>query len=161
MPSQYDKLGEMLKDALENGAIPQKRMKKESEEYESFAYSEKTSSENGSDIAKDIFVASEPDIIRSYDILELENGTPPDIAKDSYRKLLKKYHPDNIAKFENMQKTAAKKTREIIKAYKILEKWCEYYLKNHTHPNLNLLPLLIYRNSLDFDFRAEALNESR
>jgi dnaJ domain len=141
MPSQYDKLGEMLKDALENGAIPQKRMKKEPEEYESFAYSEKTSSvigknlssENGSDIAKDIFVASEPDIIHSYDILELENGTPPDIAKDSYRKLLKKYHPDNIAKFENMQKTAAKKTGEIIKAYKILEKWFEHCLKNHTH----------------------------
>ena len=140
MPSQYDKLGEMLKDALENGAIPQKRMKKEPEEYESSAYSEKTSSvmdktlssENGSDIAKDIFVASEPDIIHSYDILELENGTPPDIAKDSYRKLLKKYHPDNIAKFENMQKTAAKKTGEIINAYKILEKWFEYCLKNHT-----------------------------
>lgn len=141
MPSQYDKLGEMLKEALENGAIPQKRTKKKSEKSAGSGYSEESSSvfpkppptQNGVDLTECVYVSVSPDIMRAYDILELENGTPPDVTKNSYRRLLKKYHPDNIAKFENMQKTAAKKTGEIVKAYKILEEWfdsCKNALKN-------------------------------
>lgn len=141
MPSQYDKLGEMLKDALENGAIPQKRTKKKSEKSAGSGYSEESSSvfpktpstQNGADLTECVYVSGSPDIMHAYDILELENGTPPDVTKNSYRRLLKKYHPDNIAKFENMQKTAAKKTGEIVKAYKILEEWfdsCKNALKN-------------------------------
>ena len=43
-------------------------------------------------------------------------------VKEAYRKLLKKYHPDNIPDLPFMQDTAARKTREIVDAYRKLIK---------------------------------------
>lgn len=136
MSSQYDKLGEMLKIALESGAIPHKQTERHSTEYAASAPAEEVppvfytlNEENaagaGSADNRQIFVSSDAEVIRAYAALQLENGAPPAQSKDAYRRLLKKYHPDNTAKFENMQKTATKKTDEIIQAYKTLEEWFE------------------------------------
>ncbi|MGP1458372.1 MAG: J domain-containing protein [Treponema sp.] len=140
MSSQYDKLGEMLKDALASGEIPQEQTERKSTEYAANAPADEVppvfSSQKEADVsakeretvnanAERKFVSVEPAVIRAYAVLKLENGAPPERAKDAYRRLLKKYHPDNTAKYENMQKTAAKKTDEVVKAYKTLENWFE------------------------------------
>lgn len=136
MSSQYDKLGEMLKIALEAGAIPHGQTERHSTEYAASAPAEEVppvfymqNEENTSRVksadTEQQFISSNADVIRAYAALQLENGAPPAQSKDAYRRLLKKYHPDNTAKFENMQKTAAKKTDEIIQAYKTLEEWFE------------------------------------
>ena len=136
MSSQYDKLGEMLKIALEAGGIPRGQTERHSTEYAASTPAEEVppvfymqNEENTSGVksadTEQQFISSNADVIRAYAVLQLENGAPPAQSKDAYRRLLKKYHPDNTAKFENMQKTAAKKTDEIIQAYKTLEEWFE------------------------------------
>ena len=64
-----------------------------------------------------------PDALAAYSALGLAAGSPMSAVKKAYRTLLKKYHPDNTAPFENMQRTAAQKTDRIVQAFKVLEDW--------------------------------------
>ena len=64
-----------------------------------------------------------PEALAAYRALGLAAGSPMSAVKKAYRTLLKKYHPDNTAPFENMQRTAAQKTDRIVQAFKILEDW--------------------------------------
>lgn len=60
--------------------------------------------------------------IHLYKIFNLAYGCTLEELKDSYRKLLKKYHPDNFEGFPETQKIAERKTRELISAFnKLLE----------------------------------------
>lgn len=60
--------------------------------------------------------------IHLYKIFNLNYGCTLEELKDSYRKLLKKYHPDNFEGFPETQKIAERKTRELISAFnKLLE----------------------------------------
>ena len=64
-----------------------------------------------------------PEALAAYRALGLAAGSPMSAVKKAYRTLLKKYHPDNTAPFENMQRTAAQKTDRIVQAFKVLEDW--------------------------------------
>ncbi len=64
-----------------------------------------------------------PEALAAYSALGLAAGSPMSAVKKAYRTLLKKYHPDNTAPFENMQRTAAQKTDRIVQAFKVLEDW--------------------------------------
>ena len=102
MSSQYDKLGEMLKIALESGAIPRGQTERHSTEYAASTPAEEVppvfymqNEENTSGVksadTEQQFISSNAEVIRAYAALQLENGAPPAQSKDAYRRLLKKY----------------------------------------------------------------------
>lgn len=114
---QYDRLGEMLSDALENGF---ERYKKRPEKatgpkknQDDEISSEKNTEENTVQHFSDT---------KALKVLGLTEEAEEKDVKEAYRKLLKKYHPDNIPDLPFMQDTAARKTREIVDAYRKLIK---------------------------------------
>ena len=110
---QYDRLGEMLSDALENGF---ERYKKRPEKA------------TGPEKNQDDEIPSEKNTVQHFSdtkalkVLGLTEEAEEKDVKEAYRKLLKKYHPDNIPDLPFMQDTAARKTREIVAAYRKLIK---------------------------------------
>ncbi len=143
MNSQYDKLGEMLKDAIESGSFPEssKKNSDSKNQKEKSKTEEKVKSENqnkpkntNNDEKKEgakgknnhiKYKILDTDIQKSmhlYKIFNLSYGCTKEELKDSYRNLLKKYHPDNFEGFPETQKMAERKTRELISAFnKLLE----------------------------------------
>ena len=134
--SQYDRLGEMLNDALENGfdrynfkadQAEKKDSAKQNIESSSIkndaAFQEKQSvgntEEKKSNTGKNSRVFTDK---ASLNVLGLKESATEDNIKEAYRTLLKKYHPDSVPDFPEMQKTAARRTREIVEAYKKLIK---------------------------------------
>ena len=135
MGSQYDKLGEMLKNAIESGKFPeseknnrkQNRKKTEQENLNRNERKEKFENEKeffnrkGNKKSK-ILDINVQNFIHLYKIFNLNYGCTKEELKDSYRKLLKKYHPDNFEGFPETQKMAERKTQELISAFnKLLE----------------------------------------
>lgn len=102
MTSPYDKLGDLLNEALEKGELnssPQNKnneYKKNKEKDCQFVYKS----------------------IQPYNIFNITPGICFSEIKKVYRNLLKKYHPDNVKNFPQMQKTATEKTTLIVQAYK-------------------------------------------
>lgn len=139
MDSQYDRLGEMLKDAIKSGGIPTNSEKstgekiseekensaeKRNDEKQNFsqrtAKKEKTNRKNNK--KSNIIGGNVQKYIHLYKVFNLNYGCSKDELKESYRKLLKKYHPDNFAGFPETQKIAERKTQELISAFnKLLE----------------------------------------
>ena len=117
--SSYDKLGDLLKDAIDNNEFPKSRQeeKKEQKKYEAEPATETVfETEKKSE-------QTNPKLLKfknEFKILKLEPTDDTYIIKEQYHKLLKKYHPDNVPKLPLVQKTAAKKTQEIVEAYKTL-----------------------------------------
>lgn len=145
MSSQYDKLGEMLKDAIESGNFPKKNSGniqnynknaenlKDNKKEDSLKKNEntKTSEEKNENFQKsniksnkksNISVKSVQKSIHLYKIFNLNYGCTQEELKNSYHNLLKKYHPDNFNGFPEMQKIAQRKTQELIRAYNELIK---------------------------------------
>lgn len=129
MASQYDKLGEMLKDAIESGKFPdEKKSEKQKAEENFFKESkneekkdEKTQDKHRNHNKKyDLLDNGVQKFIHLYKIFNLQPGCSAEELKDSFRKLLKKYHPDNFNGFPETQKMAERKTRELIAAFKKL-----------------------------------------
>lgn len=106
---QYEKFGDLLRDAIENDTLfKEKENKKKYKENEQKT-KEKTINRTSSDL-------------KSLKILNLDEDATETEIKEAYRNLLKKYHPDNIPKYPEMQKTASEKTRKIVEAYRKLIK---------------------------------------
>lgn len=134
MGSQYDKLGEMLKNAIESGKFPESEKNKkqnqqttekeslnQNERREKFENEKKSFYRNNNKKSK-ITDTNVQKIIHLYKIFNLNYGCSKEELKDSYRKLLKKYHPDNFEGFPETQKMAERKTQELISAFnKLLE----------------------------------------
>lgn len=118
--SQYDRLGEMLNEAIENGEIPkaENKNKKTTNESESNKEQEKLSKNNIVKSKKDDLYVQK--YIHLYKIFNLNPDCSIEELRSSYHSLLKKYHPDNIPPFPEMQKTAARKTQELVEAYNLL-----------------------------------------
>lgn len=133
----------MLKDAINSGGIPKNSEKstgeKISEEKENSAekrndekqnFSQRTAKKeknnrknNRKNNKKSNIIGSDVQkYIHLYKVFNLNYGCSKDELKESYRKLLKKYHPDNFAGFPETQKIAERKTQELISAFnKLLE----------------------------------------
>lgn len=145
MSSQYDKLGEMLKDAIESGSFPKNKNdnirnynknaenQKDNGKDDSLKKDEnnKTSEEKHENLQKNntksnkksnILVKNVQKSIHLYKIFNLNYGCTQEELKTSYHNLLKKYHPDNFNGFPEMQKIAKRKTQELIRAYNELIK---------------------------------------
>jgi hypothetical protein len=68
---------------------------------------------------------------RSYTVLGLEPGSSWDEIRDTYRTLIKEWHPDRFQQDTKKHRIAEEKTREITRAYKIL---ADYYRKHGSTP---------------------------
>ena len=141
----YDKLGEMLNEALESGKIPQNEHKPDPEEpvveCEQSEHIE-TNSDSG-------FIFKKKKQIPTGEVIKLHKYTynmqyPPYIQKalttldvaypsvekdisKQYHKLLKQYHPDTqntIQHSQDVQNIRQKTIDEITEAYKIL---CDFF----------------------------------
>lgn len=131
---QYDRLGEMLSDALKNGFECYKPRTHSSEKKHSAKqdlesggqnafFKEKQAVHDSED--KKSAVSGNSKVFTdkpSLDVLGLKAPATEESIKEAYRTLLKKYHPDSVPDFPEMQKTAARRTREIVEAYKKLIK---------------------------------------
>lgn len=118
---QYEKFGDLLRDAIENDTLFKEKENKKKDK-------DTHTSINADSVPKNEQKTKEKTInwtssdLKSLKILNLdENATETEI-KEAYRNLLKKYHPDNIPKYPEMQKTASEKTRKIVEAYRKLIK---------------------------------------
>ena len=125
----------MLKNAIESGKFPeseknsrkQNQQKTEQENLNQNEKKEKFENEKKFSAKKDNKKSKISDInvqnfIHLYKIFNLNYGCTKEELKDSYRKLLKKYHPDNFEGFPETQKMAERKTQELISAFnKLLE----------------------------------------
>lgn len=125
MPSQYDKLGEMLKAAIESGNIPKPEKKSRTEEHSATesSFSKKSSKKSTQESIKKSTKnnLSVQKYIHLFKLFNLNSDCTKEELKSAYHSLLKKYHPDNIKPgFPEMQKTAAKKTQELVEAYNLL-----------------------------------------
>ncbi|MCR5495064.1 MAG: DnaJ domain-containing protein [Treponema sp.] len=107
--NQYDKLGDLLREAIDNPEnLKRKKTKKKPDE---------NKIEN--EILEKLWEEKD---LKWLSKLNLDKNASLEQVKSSYRKLLKKYHPDNIPNYPEMQKTAAEKTRIIVEAYRNLIK---------------------------------------
>ena len=152
MPDMYDKLGEMLNEALESGKIPQNiENDRETDEQKaqdsgnfSFNNDEKPTVNNKKSIknaSKQAFATGEVIKMHKYTYnmqfpLHVQKAlstldiaypfTQKDITKQ-YHKLLKQNHPDTqstIQSSQNVQNNRQKTIDEIVEAYKIL---CDFF----------------------------------
>jgi DnaJ-domain-containing protein 1 len=60
-----------------------------------------------------------------YANLEVEYGADMETVKESYRRLLRKYHPDRFAADSEMEALATELTQEITRAYRAIESYWE------------------------------------
>ena len=138
MTNQFDKLGELLKDAIQNGELEKSnstentqnnKIKKEKSNKNNKENKEKNKEENNenkekifkNNVNKSTFLHSNvQEYLIYYKMFNLKYGCSKEELKNAYRELLKKYHPDNFAGFPETQKIAERKTRELIKSYKKL-----------------------------------------
>ena len=114
---QYDRLGQMLSDALENGFERYKKRPEKATGQEKKQDDEIHSETNAA--AKPVKLFSDT---KALSVLGLTEEASEKDVKEAYRALLKKYHPDNVPDLPLMQDTAARKTREIVEAYRKLIK---------------------------------------
>ncbi len=98
--SSYDKLGDLLKEAIDKNEFPKERRKNEKKIIPQNFY-----------VYKDEFT-----------VLGLEPTDDFELIKENYHKLLKKYHPDNVPKLNLVQKTAAQKTQQVVEAFAKIKK---------------------------------------
>ena len=109
----YDKLGELLKDAIESGNFP----KAEKKSQKTKAFSIKQDETFAKDNTKNEKLLK---FEKQFLLLGIEPTENIEEIKKAGHKMLKKYHPDNVPKLKLVQKTAAAKTQEILEAYRIL-----------------------------------------
>ena len=65
------------------------------------------------------------DIYKAAQILNLGEKASQNEIKNKYKKLIKKWHPD---KCDGEPEKCKEKTEQIIEAYEIIKKYCDYYL---------------------------------
>ena len=118
---QYEKFGDLLRDAIENDTLFKEKENKKK-------YKDTSTSINADSVPENEQKTKEKTInwtssdLKSLKILNLDEDATETEIKEAYRNLLKKYHPDNIPKYPEMQKTASEKTRKIVEAYRKLIK---------------------------------------
>lgn len=67
--------------------------------------------------------ASEKTMRDYYANLEVEYGADMSVVKESYRNLMRKYHPDKFTHDPNMEALSTKLTQEITYAYRAIESY--------------------------------------
>lgn len=126
--SMYDKLGELLSEALESGNFfyekqssaqntQQKSYEKE-KIIDSVQEEKKNPHEN-----KILLKNAGTEIQKAAKIIGITDEMSLEDAKKQFRKKLMRFHPDKNADNETMRKITKEKTEQILSNWKILEEW--------------------------------------
>lgn len=126
--SMYDKLGELLSEALESGNFfyekqssaqntQQKSYEKE-KIIDSVQEEKKNPHEN-----KILLKNAGTKIQKAAEIIGITDEMSLEDAKKQFRKKLMRFHPDKNADNETMRKITKEKTEQILSNWKILEEW--------------------------------------
>lgn len=113
MDSMYDKLGELLNNALDSGFIPQEEKKSDSQK------DEESGQEKNNETTKFI-----PENVKTaFAQIKIPENATFDEAKKIYREKLKYYHPDTKNDNPVLQKVAKEKTENLLSNWKIAEEY--------------------------------------
>ncbi len=125
--SMYDKLGELLSEALESGNF--------------FVHAQENSTDDNLNEDKDNFTQSysptnpiKPQnqklikftslkIQKACSLIGITEGMTFEEAKKAFRKKLIRFHPDKNADNEVMRKITKQKTQELLTAWNLIEEW--------------------------------------
>ncbi len=141
----FDKLGDLLSEALEKGELPKSEDKPHDESVEAtfsdFNFIAKKNEDNSqqkkrtgsaqkesgeaSSSKKDFSVPrSLPENVRNaFTFINIPEAADFDEAKKIYREKLMYYHPDRRNDNPVLQKVAKEKTARLLKEWEIIEKW--------------------------------------
>ena len=141
MQTMFDKLGDLLSDALEKGEIPKQEFSKsgkgfQDEKLEStfsdFAFiSRNTNQSPHKEKPQEPKKPEIPESVRlAMAFISIPEDSDFDSAKKIYREKLMYYHPDRRNDNSVLQKVAKEKTARLLREWKTLEKWYEKLQKD-------------------------------
>ena len=127
METMYDKLGDLLNETLEAGAVKFVRIERTEQEeaeqepqkphVEAEAEQEPERKETPPKPRRVIYKKLSPELERAYRLLDITVSASADDVKKAYKEKLKYFHPDHYAGNAVLEKVATTKTREVVKAY--------------------------------------------
>jgi len=130
MDSMYDRLGDLLNEALSSGGIPKKETEKDGETLKKQpggrtvqGNKQRVVRGNGSGESQTVLPPVPSDIAGALFFLGIGPDATPDECRTAYRKKLKRYHPDNNSVNPVVQKVASAKTEELVTAYRLASAW--------------------------------------
>lgn len=117
----FDRLGNLLSEALESGKIPQPEP-------------QKPETSTGQPLRNQVFpTPSMPKAVkRSFDILGVAYSANLSECRSKYREKLKRFHPDSNSDNYIVQKVAAAKTAELVESWKKIATWFKESKKHST-----------------------------
>ncbi|MCI1208682.1 MAG: J domain-containing protein [Treponema sp.] len=127
MDSMFDRLGELLKQTLESGELPEKDDGPDNKNcrVRFLSEAEKTAlrqSERDRIIQKERQPLPEK-VKKALDVLGAPYTATPARCRAYYRKKLKQFHPDSNSTNPVVQKVAVRKTRELLDAWETVSGW--------------------------------------
>lgn len=131
--SMYDKLGELLSEALDSGNFfyenPYSAQNTQQKSYEKekiidpVQEKKKNPHEKSPHKNKILLKNAGTEIQKAAKIIGITDEMSLEDAKKQFRKKLMRFHPDKNADNETMRKITKEKTEQILSNWKILEEW--------------------------------------
>lgn len=126
--SMYDKLGELLSEALESGNFfyenPYSAQNTQQKSYEKEKIIDPVQKEKKNPHKNKILLKNAgTEIQKAAEIIGITDEMSLADAKKQFRKKLMRFHPDKNADNETMRKITKEKTEQILSNWKILEEW--------------------------------------
>lgn len=127
--SMYDKLGELLSEALESGNFfyetPYSAQNTQQKSYEKEKIIDSVVQEEKKNPHKNKILLKNAgtEIQKAAEIIGITDEMSLEDAKKQFRKKLMRFHPDKNADNETMRKITKEKTEQILSNWKILEEW--------------------------------------
>ena len=111
--SMFDKLGDLLSEALESGIF--------------FKEDSQSNSDTQQEVPNPLIKEIQPQIKELMEYFEIEPTFTYNQAKKQFHKKLKRFHPDSNSDNPIIKKITKEKTTEILRNWEELENW---YTKN-------------------------------
>lgn len=126
--SMYDKLGELLSEALDSGNFfyenPYSAQNTQQKSYEKEKIIDPVQEEKKNPHKNKILLKNAgTEIQKAAEIIGITDEMSLEDAKKQFRKKLMRFHPDKNADNETMRKITKEKTEQILSNWKILEEW--------------------------------------
>lgn len=126
--SMYDKLGELLSEALDSGNFfyenPYSAQNTQQKSYEKEKIIDSVQEEKKNPHENKILLKNAgTEIQKAAKIIGITDEMSLEDAKKQFRKKLMRFHPDKNADNETMRKITKEKTEQILSNWKILEEW--------------------------------------
>ena len=117
MESMFDRLGDLLSDALQAQPIFQQQAQPVSQ-------LPQADSKDVEDDFRNRSVTVPTHLKEDFKLLGITSDTTTeDKIKDAYKNMLKTFHPDRQKDIAILQKIAHEKTAQIVEAYKNIQEW--------------------------------------